>query len=215
MHNLVIPTTVVDGFFDDPDAIRKLALKQEFFPDPENKWPGTRTKTLHSIDNVLFQHIHNKFFNLFYPNDANAYAYNATSFFQLVDSNYKAGWIHKDTNLITLIVYLNKNPNKESGTVIYSPKTEGHENPINGQQKESIYCGLMSEKDGEKYRLENNNRFQEEIIVKNKYNRLLAFDAAIPHGVEDFTNEEPRLTLISFITVLQSDIYPIINMHRT
>jgi hypothetical protein len=52
-------------------------------------------------------------------------------------------------------------------------------------------------------------------VVKNKFNRLLAFDCNLPHGVIDYHNEEPRLTLISFIDKLSVDRYPIQNMKCT
>jgi len=216
MKNLIIPTTVIDGFFDDPDAVRELALKQDYFSDPLNMYPGKRSKPLHEINLELFQYIHNKFLNIFYPDSVNTpYSYNATAAFQLIDSGYKAGWVHYDQELITLLIYLNKNPNKEGGTSIFSQKIEGYNYPNNAEKKKSFFGGLMSEEEVEPYRLESNNRFQEEIVVKNKYNRLFAFDSHLPHGVNDFTNDEPRLTLVSFIHVLQARNYPIHTMNRT
>jgi hypothetical protein len=215
MNNLIIPTTIVDGFFNNPDAVRELALKQEFLSDPQNKWPGKRSKPLHEINPELFQYVHNKFFNMFYPDKINTpYSYLATSYFQLIDSNYKAGWIHFDEELITIIIYLNKNPNKEAGTIIYSQKNEGSGN-VHGDKKRDLFKGVIDEDEGCKYRIENNNRFQEEIIVKNKFNRLFAFDSNLPHGVQDYSNDEPRLTLVSFITNLQANKYPIHTIHRT
>jgi hypothetical protein len=215
MNNLIIPTTIVDGFFNNPDAVRELALKQEFLSDPQNKWPGKRSKPLHEINPELFQYVHNKFFNMFYPDKINTpYSYLATSCFQLIDSNYKAGWIHFDEELITIIIYLNKNPNKEAGTIIYSQKNEGSGN-VHGDKKRDLFKGVIDEDEGGKYRIENNNRFQEEIIVKNKFNRLFAFDSNLPHGVQDYSNDEPRLTLVSFITNLQVNKYPIHTIHRT
>ena len=215
MHNLIIPTTIVDGFFNDPDAVRDFALKQEFSSDPENRWPGKRSESLHKINPELFEYVHNKFFNLFYPAiDNTPCSYTATTTFQLVDSSYEAGWVHYDKDLITFLIYLNKNPNKEAGTIIYSPKNEGA-SVVNTDKKFFLFEGNMDEEDGKKYRVENNSRFQEEIVVKNKFNRLFAFDSNLPHGVKDFHNHEPRLTLISFVNSLQVKNYPIHSMHRT
>jgi hypothetical protein len=211
MNNLVIPTTIVDGFLNNPDAIREYALKQDFFSDPNHKFPGKRSKPLHEINPEFFKYVNNKFLKLF---GFDTYSFTSTSHFQLVDDNYKAGWVHHDPNLITIVTYLNKTPNKDSGTVIYSQKTEGFGN-IHTDKKEGVYKGVMAEEEAEQYRLENNNRFQEEIIVKNKFNRLLAFDSNLFHGVQDFSNGEPRLTLISFVTSLEVKSYPIHNMHRT
>ena len=216
MNNLIIPTTIVDGFFNNPDAVREFALEQEFSSDPENKWPGKRSKPLHEVNLELFQDVHNKFFNIFYPKKAyepHPYSYVARSHFQLIDSNYKTGWVHYDSTLITIIIYLNKNPNKEAGTIVYSQKNEWA-GAVHGDKKQCLYKGAVDEDEGEKYRLENNDRFQEEIVVKNKFNRFVAFDSNLPHGVQDYSNDEPRLTLVSFVSNLQADNYPIYNMHR-
>lgn len=219
MTNLIIPTTVVDNFFDNPDAVREFALAQEFTADPEHRWPGKRSRFLHEINPELFSHVHNKFFNLFYSQTLGSeeypYTYRAHTMFQLIDSNHKVGWVHWDQQLITVIIYLNKNPNKDAGTAIYSNKNDGA-NVIHDDKKRALFSGAISEEEGEKYRLENNNRFQEEIVVKNKYNRLLAFDAHLPHGVQDYSsNDEPRLTLVSFIGVFHAQHTPIQSMRRT
>lgn len=214
MKNLVIPTIIVDDFFNNPDGVREFALQQEYFSDPNNRWPGKRSKPLHEINPELFGYTHNKFLSLFYPDMTNTpYAYRATTMFQLIDSNYKAGWVHYDEDLITVLIYLNKNPNKESGTVVYSQKQEGV-TLTNVDKKQALFSGSIDEEEGKQYRLENNDRFQEEIIVKNKFNRLFAFDSHLPHGVQDFSNDEPRLTLVSFIHDLQAKNYPIHSMQR-
>jgi hypothetical protein len=215
MNNLIIPHTIIDGFFNDPDVVREFALEQDFFKDPENKWPGKRSKPLHELHPELFYYIHKKFLNLFYPKgDMTPYLYTATSYFQLIDSNYNSGWVHCDIEALTIIIYLNRNPNKNAGTIIYSPKIEGH-GTINGDKKQNLFSGVINEEEGKNYRLENNNRFQEEIIIKNKFNRLVAFDSHVPHGVQDYSNDESRLTLVSFIHNLQVENYPIHTMHRT
>jgi len=214
MKNLIIPTTVVDGFFDDPDAVREFALAQDFAPDPNSMYPGDRSKPLHELNHDLFCYIHAKFLNMFYPDVNNQYSYMANTFFQIVDSKYNTGWVHHDPDLITILIYLNKNPNKEAGTVIYSPKKQEY-STIHTSHKHALLGGAMDEEEGAQYRTENNERFEEEIVVKNNYNRLLAFDSHLFHGVKDFTNDEPRLTLVSFITNLQVKNYPIHTMHRT
>jgi len=58
---------------------------------------------------------------------------------------------------------------------------------------------LLSEE--KKYLTENNNQFEETIIVKSKFNRVLMFDAAQFHAAQKFLEEnilEDRLTLIGF-----------------
>lgn len=214
MNNLIIPTTIVDGFFSDPDAVRDFALKQDYVLDPNHHYPGKRSKLLHELNPDLFHYIHNRFFSLFYPNASTPYSYVATTMFQMIDSKYKEGWIHCDSQMITLLIYLNKDPNREGGTTIYSQKDEG-KITINDDKKQALFKGTIDENEGAKYRTENNNRFVEEIVVKNRYNRLLAFDSHLPHGANEYTNDETRLTLISFITKLDVKNYPIHSMHYT
>jgi len=215
MNNYVIPTTIVDGFFSDPDEVRAFALEQEYHADSFHRWPGKRTKWLHELNLELFEYVHNKFLNLFYPSVVGAsYSYTAETYFQLIDKNYTAGWVHADPKLITLLIYLNKNPNKNAGTVIYSQKNEYH-GVINIEKKKEVYRGDISEAEGEQYRLANNNRFEEEIVVKNRFNRLLAFDCDLFHGVTEYASDEPRLTLVSFIDNLSVGKYPIQSMKRT
>jgi len=57
MKNYIIPTTVVDDFFDNPMKVREFALQQEFKTDPHNLWPGKRTALLNDIDPALLNHI--------------------------------------------------------------------------------------------------------------------------------------------------------------
>ena len=35
--------------------------------------------------------------------------------------------------------------------------------------------------------------------MSNVYNRLVSFDSSLWHGVEDFKNDEDRLTLVMFL----------------
>ncbi len=48
MH--IIPLTIVDKFFDNPDSIRKWALSLPYYTDELGRWPGARTKALHEIN---------------------------------------------------------------------------------------------------------------------------------------------------------------------
>ena len=46
MMSYLIPTTIVDNFFEDPMKVRDYALSQDFFSDTERSWPGKRTSPL-------------------------------------------------------------------------------------------------------------------------------------------------------------------------
>ena len=206
----MFPTTIVDNFFDDPMMVRKFALEQEFLPDPTYKWPGLRTNFLHNIDPKFFGNTMRQFLTLFYPPDVEC-AWAATAQFQLVPKEYDQGWVHLDGALVTGIVYLNDEDIPNSGTTIYKPKTPGT-GLIHGDKIEESFKHPDRTSEFEKYREENNNQFEESVVVKNRFNRLLAFDSHLYHAANDFknnTNTSDRLTLVFFINKLVVDHYPL------
>lgn len=206
--NYVIPTTVVDNFFEDPIAIRKYALSLDYELDPEGRWPGKRSKNLHIINRGLFDNICEKFFSLFYDveNDENL-RWTVKAAFQLTDSSYEEGWVHSDLSLISAVIYLNDNPDPNTGTTIYKPKTVGTK-MLHTEEK----IRQIRNKNNGNYRKENNEQFEESIIIKNKFNRLVAFDGYSYHGANMFegsTEETSRLTLVFFVEELRGNKYPI------
>lgn len=209
----MIPTTILDGFFEDPDYVRKFALQQQFYTDPNNMWPGKRSAPLHEINPHLFFHTVDKFLSLFYTRDA-IEEYEATAMFQIVDGRYDQGWVHRDSDLITGIVYLNPNPPLKTGTMIYDPKVPGAQ-IVNGIEKVTANRDPETHRESVKeFRDQNNGQFETSIGVANKYNRLIAFDSNLHHAAMDFFGEEARdetsrLTLIFYITKLVVDKTPV------
>ena len=43
---MTFPITIVDNFFEDPDAIVELANSHKFYNPDVGNWPGKRTKQL-------------------------------------------------------------------------------------------------------------------------------------------------------------------------
>lgn len=212
--NMVIPVTVVDNFFEDPMAVRQYALEQEYSLDHTNAFPGTRTKWMHELNYDLFEIVNFKFLNIFFPD--RSFTFICDCFFQLVPSHYQSGWIHRDTNnLVSGIIYLNPNPDPDSGTTIYKQKTPWTRIK-NIKEKELAYSQQTNDPVSME---ENNSQFRESIIVKNEFNRLIAFDGHLPHSANQFksnTPEEPRLTMVFFIYSIHSKIpYPMIRMRNT
>jgi hypothetical protein len=210
---LNIPVTIVDNFFDNPDAIKDYGLSLDFQKDPEGKWPGVRTKSLHEINFPLFQHICNRIIAIYFGNDATSpMTWFASCAFQKVDKSFQSGWIHADLpSVFTNIIYLNKNPNINSGTSIYKLKNNILvPNLEPNEYKVKAYKGLMSIENAEEKRKENNDQYLEVIKVHNEYNRLISFDAHLPHAAHDFFgDDEPRLTLIIFFNELHTTKTPI------
>jgi hypothetical protein len=203
MKTLHFPITVVDDFFECPDEVREFALQQEYLPDPDNKWPGKRTKPLHELNPALFSNTINRVFSLFYNLEKTPTSWITNAYFQKVSEKYEEGWVHMDDNICTGIVYLSKSKNK-CGTTIYRPI-----DPINARLKnenkkiESFKNTdlITSTKD---FRLENNKQFRPTTIIQEEYNRLVFFDAHLLHSANEFygnkdDDDDARLTLVFFV----------------
>jgi hypothetical protein len=212
-ENKIIPTIIFDNFFENPNWVRDFALSLEYNKDVNNRWPGERTKPIHEINYDFFAHVMHKFFVIFYPDKDPSifnYEYNVTMYFQKINPiDYgKSGWIHYDNELITGIIYLNDDYNPNSGTSIYELK-KGWQ-CLHGDKKIEYYSGKLDEQNAEKYRLENNYQFEEVVNLKNKFNRMIAFDSHLAHGANEFySNTQDRLTLVFFVTSLRTDYTPI------
>ena len=48
------PVTVIDNFFDDPDAIVDLAERSDWHDTIDGNWPGKRTNSLWDIDQEIY-----------------------------------------------------------------------------------------------------------------------------------------------------------------
>lgn len=203
--NYTIPTTVLDNFFDNPYEVRKFALEQEYFTDPNHTYPGKRTRELHEINRPLFLHTIDRFNSLFYRS-GEVQSWAARVQFQLIDDSYNSGWVHRDNEMISGIIYLTPDADPNSGTTIYKPKFTGASELICPQK-------YMQP---EESRTANNDQFEEAIVVKNYFNRLLAFDSREFHAANDYFGKDDttsRLTLVFFIEKLNTRHLPIQRLH--
>lgn len=198
--------TILDDFFENPDAVRDFALQQTYTPSDDGRWPGLRTAPLNTIHPEFFSQFCSRVLSLFYSNyDSICYA-DVT--FQKMPNGLNEGWIHADTDIITVIVYLNENSNLSSGTSIYRNKKI---NLVASTKHNNIKCDFYKSKcdveTAQNYRNLNNQQFEETIKISNVYNRLLAFDSQEWHGAQslDANNNEERLTLIGFFNKLDAN----------
>ena len=217
--NTIIPTTVVDDFFEDPDSIRAFALEQQYQKDQEGRWPGARAFSLEQINNQLFQHTCRRMLGIFWDVGNIPLHWSAHGTFQQVGREYGEGWIHQDADsLITAIVYLTPNSSTAAGTSIYRRKNITV--PLNPQyevaKRTAYLSGHMTHSDYTHARTETNRQYEETVKVNNLYNRLLIFDSKLYHGVPAFeTGGESRLTLTLFFKNIGSPaLGPIQRMHR-
>lgn len=205
------PNTVVDGFFENPDAVVSFANKQKFFRSEDGRWPGERTKLIHELDSNFFSHLCSRMFGIFYDISQDKVEWNVSACFQKVNKNYQDGWIHRDNAVCTAIIYLSKNAPLNSGTSLYRLKPTEYEsfNPYEDVKRKS-YLGLIPPEESKEARSLLNNKFEETLNVKNVYNRLFLFDAYQHHKANDFElleGEDERLTLVAFVRRISCDSY--------
>ena len=196
LKNTYFPTTIVDGFFDNPNAIREFALKQKYFTDASGRWPGERTELLSDISPNIFHNICLKILSLFLTSDQ-LLSYNVEATFQLINKDFLAGWVHKDPSIATAIVYLT--PESESGTSLYFK--QDIEYVDSSSVKEKIE-GYKNNSDNISARLQHNQHYKETLNIKGIFNRLIFFDSNIYHSAHDFfgkSEKDSRLTLVCFI----------------
>ena len=214
MKNYVIPTTVVDDFFDDPYMVTEFAKKQSYAKDAHNQWPGERSESIHKLNPTFFSNTINKFLKIFYPDNTHV-EWSGYGFFQRITNEYDQGWIHVDGTTITGIVYLNEDNNPAAGTTIYQPKMLGDQMLHVDKRTDAIKNPGLS-KEYKNYREENANQFEESIVLKNKFNRLVAFDSHLYHAGNDFTNNDQsnRLTFVFFLDKIHTDAFPLQRIKR-
>jgi Family of unknown function (DUF6445) len=214
VKNYVIPTTVVDDFFDDPYLVTEFAKKQSYAKDLHNQWPGERSESVHKLNPDFFANTINKFLRIFYPEDAKI-DWSGFGFFQRISNVYDQGWVHVDGTLVTGIIYLNEDNNPQSGTTIYQSKVLGDRMLHVDKRTETIKTPELSS-EYKSYREENANQFEESIVLKNKFNRLVAFDSHLYHAGNDFTNNDQsnRLTLVFFLDKIHTDSFPLQRIKR-
>ena len=202
---MTYPITIVDDFFEDPDGIVEMAESMKYYTPNTGNWPGTRTKNLHVEDKRFFNYFGQKLHLLFYESPPEYW--NLQCHFQLIDpfcedkySKKNRGWIHKDIDTwFGGIVYLQKNPEPDTGTSAYRVKRGfSHQFADEIEIKERQY--RSEDVDDAEYETAYDamrDQFEETVSVANVYNRFVLFNNVTHHGVQTF-GTKPRLTLNFF-----------------
>ncbi|QIN97321.1 hypothetical protein [Synechococcus phage S-H25] len=212
----MFPITVCDNFLNSPDRIVEYANRLEFFKTPDGRWPGSRTNDLKDIDESLYHYISDKILKVFYPSENVMYKFEMN--FQKIKPFHKEkyhvqnrGWIHKDVGCVFGgIIYLNQNPESDTGTSIYEDIAD-YPTIMPTPCRKKLYLGQpFSDSDYSDEYNELHSKFKESVTVENVYNRLLLFDSKTPHGVKTFgSGENERLTLVFFCTAICAEnLYP-------
>jgi len=209
------PAMAIDNFYDDPDYVRNFALSQDFYPADNGEYPGKRSKPLDLINRNLFDQFLNRFFSIYYDFEVHRVDWQVDTYFQIIeeydDEGLNSGWTHLDNkSVVSGVIYLNKESIEDSGTVICELK----ENEIFDDEqklKHDFYLGKLDDLKFYKTEMSNNNqKFHETIIFKNKYNRLISFDGTSYHRAQNYKSKNgPRLTQVFFVNGIRTSTLPI------
>ena len=195
----LLPTIIVDDFFELPQLVRAYALSLEYYKGDRGTWPGLRSNMIQELDEDLFNTVENKLldavgvFKSFSKSDMT---------FQIISEHYGSGWVHDDNPEHDLagVIYLNDVTVQGSGTVIYDQQLD-----VNMQKYTEIFRqDVNSEEkniDFEKHRQEQKSHFRPNITAESRMNRCIMFDPRQWHSAEGFFGKDKtdsRMTLVFF-----------------
>ena len=216
------PVTVIDNFFEEPDAIVELADSVEYTQTPTGNYPGKRSKPLQEINERLFMYLGRKIYTIFQVKEPEYWEIKVT--FQKIKSFYpqdqynllNKGWIHTDnTPYFGGVIYLDKNPEPDTGTSIYKLK-KGYTFQFQDElmEKQALYTEKeINIENYNKYLTNIYEMYEETVRVSNVYNRFVLFDGNNHHGAQTYGTKE-RLTLNFFGTDMQGYKPPLMRGER-
>lgn len=212
------PVTVIDNFYENPDAIRKFALKQKYTfcherPDYDYVYPGSRTKDLFDLDVKLHEQICKKLVSIFHNSEHDYMRWAISTSFQSVTKEYGEGVLHTDTNTVfAAVLYLTPNAPLDSGTTLYK----------RGKTFDAAkYDKALKDNDakfrtGEKVMsTDYHSMFDEIVRVNNVYNTLILYEGDMYHSANKFFGdslETSRLSQVFFINRIdarRADSFPL------
>lgn len=182
---------VVDNFYKDPDAIRNLALQQEFLdcnhPERSGSWPGLRSKFLNNISEELTQQFRDLMLNTLLEGVIAKYNCYFETNFQLCYAEHGDSWVHTDVGPWPIthvgVIYLNPNPAPDSGTIIYELKKEyTDEFKQYAAKKNNMWTTLNRDQDKEEF----NKWFTPSLNIPNKYNRAVIYNPSQWHKADHY-----------------------------
>ena len=219
------PISCFDDFYTDPDKVRDYALSLPY-TTKGGIYPGLRTLELSAFNNDFrYMSVH-KFLSMCDDFDSPEVDINVDTYFQKIwrfskdkDSPLNGGWIHTDgSTVLAGLVYLSPDPDPNAGTSIYTKKKDAiipewmiyEEGVPNKSQfvqdilQSNFSCPIDSIKDYDKGLKENNDMYELTLEIKNKYNRMIAYDGDQWHGQSTYwmDNEDCRLTQVYFVEQL-------------
>ena len=212
------PVTVIENFYENPDAIRKFALAQKYTlcherASLEYVYPGIRTKDLYDLDSNLHAEICKKLISIFHNTEYDHMCWALSTNFQCVSEEYGRGVIHTDHNTIFAgVLYLSPDAPLDSGTSLFKK---------NKIFDEARYQQALDDNDkrfrGGEIAMDTgyHSMFDEVVRVNNVYNTLIIYEGRHFHAANKFfgkTLKDSRLAQVFFINKIDAQkqsVFPI------
>jgi len=221
-------STCIDNFLEDPDKLIDFSKKLPWKPTPGN-FPGTRTPAFHDINEDLNTYLSLKILSVYFDfniqenidnvtwDKSQIYFQKVKKFSNKVKSSFNKGWIHKDNEQLAFVIYLNKNIPDVAGTNVYTLKEDVDEDYLRQKMKWNMmlkhwfYTGQNVKENEYKNSIEEiENHFDESILFKPRYNRLVVYGQDF-HSANNYwmPNEEERFFIVGFMNGIKCKNFPL------
>ena len=212
------PVTIVENFYENPDAIRKFALAQKYtfcheIPNVEYVYPCSRTKDLSYLDTLLFEKICKKLVSVFHNAEHDQMRWLITSSFQSVAEEFSQGVIHTDSNTVFAgVLYLTPDAPLNSGTSLF----KANKNFDDAKYQQALVDNDVRFKSGEiAMDTAYHSMFDEIVRVNNVYNTLIIYEGRHFHAANQFfgkTLQDSRLAQVFFVSKIDAQkqsVFPV------
>ena len=212
------PVTIIENFYENPDAIRKFAMAQKYtfcheVANIDYVYPGCRTKDLSNLDKTLFDKICTKLVSVFHNAENDHMRWLITTSFQSVSAEYNQGVIHTDHNTIFAgVLYLTPDAPLNSGTSLFKKNKSFDEK----KYQKALEDNDAKFKTGEiAMSTEYHSMFDEIVRVNNVYNTLIIYEGRHFHAANDFFGKklkDSRLAQVFFVNKIDAQkqsVFPI------
>ncbi len=212
------PVTIIENFYENPDAIRDFALAQKFTYCKEASnidyvYPGCRTQDLSLLNRELFDKICTKLVSVFHNAEHDVMRWLITTSFQSVTEEYSQGVVHTDHNTVFAgVLYLTPDAPLKSGTSLFKKNNTFDEAKYQQalvDNDERFKAGEIAMNTGY------HSMFNEIVRVNNVYNTLIIYEGRHFHAANEFfgnTLEDSRLAQVFFINKIDAQkqsVFPI------
>jgi hypothetical protein len=215
------PVTIIENFYENPDAIRKFALTQEYTfchnrLNLEYVYPGCRTKDLFDLDSALHEKICKKLVSVFHNSEHDTMRWAVSTSFQSVSAEYGQGVIHTDHNTIfAAVLYLTPDAPLDSGTSLFKPNKsfddEKYQRALNDNDTRFRAGEIIMD-------TSYHSMFDEIVRVNNVYNTLILYEGRHYHAANQFfgkTMNDSRLAQVFFINKIDAQKQSVFPLSRT